>query len=227
MLRQKAWLPVLGALVIGITAGWFFSARQPVWAGGSNDRHQDFILATGPVNQAFSSNAAFLNADLDGVWLLDYRSGKLLASTINRQTGKMISWGEMDLVKEFDIAPRSEVHFMMTTGTVVKGQSVLYLVETNTGKVGVYSMTANETATAGSNNGNIIIRRHDQTSFRGNQQQPQALQQQPAATGLPSTTPPGSLPLLPQQNQPVQGLQLNVPVNNQSNTPLLPTGLPK
>jgi hypothetical protein len=209
MFRQKRWLPVLGAMILGVAAGWFFSARQPVWAGGSGDRHQDFILTTGPVNQAFSSNAAFLNADLDGVWLLDYRSGKLLASTINRQSGKMIAWGEMDLVKEFDIAPRSEVHFMMTTGTVVKGQSVLYLVETNTGKVGVYSMMANESATPGSSNGNILIRRHDQTNFRGNP--PAQAQQQPAGNFNPQqAASPQNLP----------GLQQNAPA------PVLPAGFP-
>jgi hypothetical protein len=103
----------------------------------------------------------------------------------------MIGWGEMDLVKEFEIAPRSQVHFMMTTGTVVKGQSVLYLVETNTGKVGVYSMMANESSTPTNANGNIIIRRHDQTSFRGNP--PAQAQQQPGA----NQNPPAQNPVVP------------------------------
>lgn len=193
MFRQVRWIAVVSALVVGIAVGWFISGRQPVFASGSGDRYEDFILATGPVNQAFSSNAAFLNADLDGVWLLDYRSGKLLASTINRQNGKMIGWGEMDLVKEFEIAPRSQVHFMMTTGTVVKGQSVLYLVETNTGKVGVYSMMANESSSPTNANGNIIIRRHDQTTFRGN---PPAQAQQQQAPGA-NQNPPAQNPVVP------------------------------
>lgn len=184
MIRTRTWMTVAMAVSVGVALGWVLNARQPVFAGASNDRYQDYILATGPVNQAFSNNAAFLNAELDGVWLLDYKSGKLLASTINRQNGKMIAWDEMDLVKEFELAPRSDVHFMMTTGVVVKGQSVLYLLETNSGKVGVYSMTTDETASTG--NGKVRIRRHDMTSFRG---APPAQTQQQA----PGLVPPNPL----------------------------------
>jgi hypothetical protein len=201
MFRQVRWVAVVVAVVVGVGIGWFISGRQPVFASGSGDRYEDFILTTGAVNSSFSNNAAFLNADLDGVWLLDYRSGKLLASALNRQNGKLMGWGEMDLVKEFEIAPRSQVHFMMTTGTVVKGQSVLYLVETNTGKVGVYSMMANENATVASANGNIFIQRHDQTTFRrsapaqAQQQQPPAPMQNPAQNpALPNPVVPAGFP---------------------------------
>lgn len=176
MRRKGTWLSVGMALTIGVAVGWVLNTRQPVFAGASNDRFQDYIMCTGPVNQAFSNNAAFLNAELDGVWLLDYKSGKLLASTVNRQNGKLIAWDEMDLVKEFELAPRSDVHFLMTTGTVVKGQSVLYLLETGTGKVGVYSMTADETV--GTGNGKIKIRRHDMSTFRGGMPSPTAPVQQ-------------------------------------------------
>jgi hypothetical protein len=191
-------MSLAAALVVGIAAGWILNTQTPAFAG-TNDRYQDFILATGPVNQAFSNNAAFLNAELDGVWLLDYKAGKLLASTINRQNGKMIAWGELDLVKEFEIAPRSDVHFMMTTGTVVKGQSVLYLVETNSGKMGVYSMMPNETVGAG--NGSVTIRRHDMTGFRSAPPMPAQNQQQPLM-------PPGMLP----QNPPPAGVVPQNPV---------------
>lgn len=184
MIGKRTWMSVAMALSVGVAVGWMLNARQPVFAGAGNDRYQDYILCTGPVNQAFNNNAAFLNAELDGVWLLDYKSGKLLASTINRQNGKMIAWDEMDLVKEFELAPRSDVHFLMTTGVVVKGQSVLYLIETNSGKVGVYTMTADETATTG--NGKIRIRRHDMSSFRA----PMAQQAQ-----QPGNMPPN--PVLP------------------------------
>jgi hypothetical protein len=166
MSRTKWWTVGVLMLGSGLAAGWFLNSRTPALAGGSNDRFEDFILATGPVNQGLSNNNAFVQAELDGLWLLDYRSGKLLASTLNRQTGKMIGWGELDLVKEFELTPRTSVHFMMTTGNVIKGQSVLYLVETTTGKIGVYSMTASESPTAGNANGSITIRRHDITTFR-------------------------------------------------------------
>jgi hypothetical protein len=189
MNRTKTWSSVAVLLTVGIAVGWILNARQPAMAGSGSDRFQDYILATGPVNQAFSNNAQFVNAELDGVWLLDYKSGKLLASCINRQNGKMISWDEMDLVKEFELAPRSDVHFMMTTGVVVKGQSVLYLVETNSGKFGVYSMTADEAA---GGNGKCKIRRHDMTTIRG-QAPMQSQQHHPQQPQQPVMNPPNFL----------------------------------
>lgn len=230
MMMRKNWITVTAALIAGVAVGWFFNGKQPVFAGGSTDRHEDFIMATGPVNQALtnSNNNQFLNAELDGVWVLDYKSGKLLATTINRQTGKMISFGEVDLVREFEIAPRANVHFMMSTGTVVKGQSVLYLVETTTGKMGVYSMLANETNTPGSDR--ILIRRHDMTSLRTSMMPPaantQSLEQKfPTYSGPPANMPNQYVPLTgsqPQFQQPNLPAQPNMPP--QPNNPVQPAG---
>ena len=122
---------------------------------GSNDRHEDYVMATGAVN---------INPKLqtDGVWLLDYKSGKLLGSVIDKAQGKMIGWTEVDLVSEFDVAPKQDVHFLMTTGWISAGQSALYIAETTTGKFGVYTRGLAPTGTG------IIIRRHDLASFRAN-----------------------------------------------------------
>lgn len=199
---RRTWMTVSAAMICGLAIGWFFNSKQPVFAS-SVDRYEDFIMATGPVNQSFSGNTngnnnQFLNADLDGVWVLDYKAGKLLASTINRQTGKMIQFGEVDLVKEFEIAPRANVHFMMSTGVVVRGQSVLYLLETSTGKMGVYSMISNESGTPGSSE-RILIRRHDMMQVRSNSMAPpvntQQLVQPPASSMQLPTTP--QVPMLP------------------------------
>src|SRR5947208_6596410 len=45
-------------------------------------------------------------APTDGVWLLDYRTGKLLGTVIDRTTGKILGWAEGDMLTEF----RSEEH---------------------------------------------------------------------------------------------------------------------
>lgn len=171
---RRAWLSVSAALVAGVAIGWFMSGKSPVYAGGSTDRHEDFVMATGPVNGALINRALgdlngpqFTGSELDGLWVLDYKSGKLQASAINRNTGRMSAISEVDLVREFEIAPRSNVHFMMTTGNVIKGQSVLYLLETSTGKLGVYSMS-NEGGNAVGAQERIIIRRHDMISTRSN-----------------------------------------------------------
>ena len=51
-------------------------------------------------------------AKTDGVWLLDYRTGRLLGSLIDRNNGKIVSWAEVDLVSEFGLTPRADVHFL-------------------------------------------------------------------------------------------------------------------
>ena len=85
----------------------------------------------------------------DGVWLLDYRAGKLLGTVIDRISGKIVGWAEVDLVNEFGIPPRQNVHFIMTTGMINQGQSALYVAEVSSGKFGVYTMNNRPDGQAG------------------------------------------------------------------------------
>jgi hypothetical protein len=155
-------LAAAGGVVVAL-----FLFDHPRQAGAaSTDRYQDFILATGAVS---------LNPKVqtDGVWLLDYKSGKLLGTVIDRTQGKIVGWSEVDLTTEFGLAAKADVHFMMTTGYVTLGQSALYLAETSTGQFGVYTMGT------GPNGTGVVIRRHDLTKFRqavqpGNPPMPQA-----------------------------------------------------
>lgn len=163
----------LALLGLGVVLGagvMLYHMSQPRLVGAaSNDRTQDYIMATGAVS---------LNPRVqsDGVWLLDYKSGKLLGTVIDKTQGKIVGWAEVDLVTEFELAPRQEVHFMMVTGYITQGQSALYLAETSTGKFGVYTMGA------GADGKGVVIRRHDQTSFR------KTVPAVPAAAAVPPTT---------------------------------------
>lgn len=147
---------VCGA-VVGLGFGFaaallYLTGPRPAGAAG-HDRYQDFVMATGAVG---------INprVPMDGVWLLDYRSGKLLGTVIDKTQGKIVGWAEVDLVSEFEVAPKQDVHFMMVTGWVSQGQSALYVAETSTGKFGVYTMAGGPTGTG------IVIKRHDLTTFR-------------------------------------------------------------
>jgi hypothetical protein len=147
----------IGLVAIGLVLGLggaavYFGQPQPARAA-SNDRYQDYIMATGAV----SVNARI---QTDGVWLLDYKAGKLLGTVIDRAQGKIVGWAEVDLTAEFALKAQQDVHFLMTTGYVTQGQSALYLAETNTGQFGVYTMGA------GPNGNGVVIRRHDLTKFR-------------------------------------------------------------
>jgi hypothetical protein len=152
-------LAILG-VVVGLAGGWLlFGQIHPAHA--ANDRYQDYIISTGP------ASVGLVGPDLDGVWLLDYRAGKLLGTVVNRVSGKISGFAEVDLVKEFNIPPRTDCHFMMTTGVITRGQAALYIAEVNTGRFGVYTMVPGEN---GALAGGIQIRRHDMVHFRNPQQ---------------------------------------------------------
>ncbi len=139
---------ILGAVGVAL---WMSPSRQ---VQAANDRFEDYVMCTGPVGTAGKVTT-------DGVWLLDYRSGKLQGTVIDRALGKIIGWAEVDLVTEFGIQPRQNVHFLMTTGQVTQGQAVLYVAEVTTGKLGVYSMGQRPDGQPG-----VAIRRHDLVPFR-------------------------------------------------------------
>jgi hypothetical protein len=126
----------------------------------ANDRYEDYVMCTGTVTGTIPVRSG-VASQTDGLWLLDYRSGKLLGTVIDRVHGRIVGWAEMDLVREFGIAPRQNVHFMMTTGSLNYGQAALYVAETSTGRFGVYTMGPRMDGSLG-----VMIRRHDLSTFR-------------------------------------------------------------
>ena len=161
-------------LAVGMSAAVFYLGQPRPAVAASNDRYQDYIMATGAV----SVNP---KVQTDGVWLLDYKSGKLLGTVIDRTQGKIVGFAEVDLTAEFNLQAKADVHFMMTTGYVTQGQSALYLAETSTGQFAVYTMGP------GQNGNGVVIRRHDMTKFR---------QQAGAAAPAGNATPGNNLPIL-------------------------------
>ena len=161
-------------IAVGVVAAVFYLGQPSTVRAASNDRYQDYIMATGAV----SVNP---RVQTDGVWMLDYKSGKLLGTVIDRTQGKIVGWAEVDLRTEFGLVPQQDVHFIMTTGYVTQGQSALYLAETATGQFGVYTMGP------GQNGNGIVIRRHDMTKFR--QQAPAPAGPAAAGGGFPNPMP--------------------------------------
>ena len=141
-------------VVLGAAATAFYQGTQPAAQARPNDRFEDYVMCTGAC-------AVNPRAPTDGVWLLDYRGGKLLGTVIDRTQGKILGWAEVDLVGEFNIAPKSNVHFLMTTGNIAAGQAALYVAEVTTGKFGVYTLGPDVNAQNG-----VSIRRHDLVMFR-------------------------------------------------------------
>ncbi len=146
---------VLFGAFIGAGAMFFGFTAPPTVLARPNDRFEDYVICTGAC-------AVNPRSPLDGVWLLDYRTGKLLGTVIDRNVGgKILGWAEVDLASEFNIAPKQPAHFLMTTGTITAGQAALYIAEVTTGKFGVYTMGPDAATMSGA-----TIRRHDLVLFR-------------------------------------------------------------
>jgi hypothetical protein len=150
--RRLLWLSV--GLVLGAVGALFVVGQQQRATAGNNDRYDDYVLCTGTVD-------TMRKTPTDGVWLLDYRAGKLMGTVIDRTAGKIVGWAEVDLVTEFGLPPRQNVHFLMTTGQIAQSQAALYIAETTSGKFGVYTMGMRNDAQPG-----VTIRRHDLVMFR-------------------------------------------------------------
>jgi hypothetical protein len=153
MNELSRWLWLVSGLVLGaVSAGLYLGHPRSAQAG--NDRYGDYILCTGPV-------ALKQGGETDGVWLLDSSRHKLLGTVVARKEGKIVGWAEVDLGKEFGVKPKQNVHFMMTTGSIAKGQAALYVAETTTGKFGIYTMGPRPDDKPG-----VAVRRHDMVLFR-------------------------------------------------------------
>jgi hypothetical protein len=179
-MRNGTALAGLGGVALGVAATLFWTGQPRPLGAASNDRHGDYVIATGAVT-------VNPRAQTDGVWVLDYKSGKLLGTVIDKTAGKIVGWAEVDMAAEFDVKPLQDVHFLMTTGYVSQGQSALYVAETTTGKFGVYTMGP------GPNGTGISIRRHDMTTFRQVAAVTPAAGEQPAPVaqpGGPAAVPP-------------------------------------
>src|SRR3954470_21922769 len=103
------------ALAPGVVGTVLYQGPQPAAQARANDRFEDYVMCTGAC-------AVNPRAPTDGVWLLDYRNGKLMGTVIDRAQGKIVGWAEVDLTDEFKLPPKSNVHFLMTTGNIAAGQ---------------------------------------------------------------------------------------------------------
>ncbi len=124
-------------LMVGLAAGVGLTLAlqgQPSYATAT-DHSDDFAIATG-----------HLTGELEGVYLLDFKSGSLLGTVMNRQTGKFQQYFRRELAADFGLNPRTKPKFIMVTGAMQNAQAqvpinhVLYVAELNSGKVGAYFM---------------------------------------------------------------------------------------
>jgi hypothetical protein len=170
--NPRLWLYIsIGVICGGALA--VLLANQDNRVEAATDHFQDSILCTGAVSSTFVKSHPFWNSasqhyhwrydevPFEGVWFLDATACKLLGSVVDRLAVKLIGWAEVDLTAEFNFPAGQSPHFMMNTGDVDHGMAVLYLAETSSGQINVYTMAPRTDGAPG-----IEIRRHDKASFR-------------------------------------------------------------
>src|SRR5690349_11972927 len=112
MALARSRIPTALALFLGLALGWIFASFRPVPArAGAGDRSGEAIVATGPVMMSFDE-AVKGPVPLDGVYLLDYKGGRLVATIpFYRQTtaatNLINSFVERDLVADFKLDPEN------------------------------------------------------------------------------------------------------------------------
>ena len=128
--QNAVWL-LLG-LVFGLGAAMILQG-QPSYAVAT-DHSDEFAIATG-----------YLNESLEAVYLLDFKSGRLMGTVLNRQGGRFQHFYERNLANDFGLTARQKPKFMMVTGGAqlqgaVPIHHVLYVAEVNSGKMAAYFM---------------------------------------------------------------------------------------
>jgi hypothetical protein len=107
---------------------------QPAQATAT-DHADDFSIATGHVA-----------ADLEAVYLLDFKTGSLLGSVMNKQTGEFQQFYKRELAADFGLTAKAKPKFLMVTGAMQSARAqvpiyhVLYVAELNSGKLAAYAM---------------------------------------------------------------------------------------
>lgn len=140
----RAWKQSRGAwLIVGIFAGMFVGSFLPGWPDTplhavATDRHENFAIATGALDE-----------DIEAVYFLDFLTGDLMGAALGIQSGKFIAFYKYNILGDFQVDVSKNPRFLMVTGfaNLVRGgarfqpaNSVIYIAELTSGKVGAYSI---------------------------------------------------------------------------------------
>jgi hypothetical protein len=148
-------------LLTGLLAGVglvIFLQGQPARATAT-DHSDDFAIATG-----------HLTAEVEAVYLLDFKTGFLQGTVMNRQTGKFQQFYKRELAQDFGLNARTKPKFIMVTGAMQNARAqvpvnhVLYVAELNSGKLSAYFMPYRGDVNQGTTSEPLMIL--DATQFR-------------------------------------------------------------
>ena len=129
--QSAFWM--LAGICVGLGIALVFHG-QPSYATAT-DHADDFAIATG-----------HLTLEREAVYVLDFKSGSLVGTVMNSQTGQFQAFFKRELAADFGLNARQKAKFIMVTGAMqaatakVPINHVLYVAELNSGKLGAYIM---------------------------------------------------------------------------------------
>lgn len=136
--RRALWL--LTGLLAGLAVAYVWPHERAY--ANTADRDKNFALFTVPVGMS----AAGINDPMDGIFVLDFLTGRLQGAVMNRQIGKFASLYSRDLSKDFAVDGNTEAHYAVASGYgqmtaqqgITMASGVVYIAELNSGKLNAY-----------------------------------------------------------------------------------------
>lgn len=134
--RRFAW--ILTGLIVGVGLASIWP-HEPVSAAAGSDRNEKFAIVT-----------AQLGPNAEGVFVLDFLTGRLTGACLNRirnGTG-FVQFYYRNVAEDFAVAGNATPYYAVTSGFAdiqnrggaQWGQSAVYIAEMNSGKVAAYAV---------------------------------------------------------------------------------------
>lgn len=139
MIQARAtWLVVgiLCGLVVGLNLAGLWP-QIPVHAVATHGQ-ENFAICTAP-----------MDADVEGVYLLDFLTGDLKCAVLSEQTGKFNSLFEHNVAKDLEVASGKNPKFLMVSGItelrrganqLQPSRAIIYVAEVTSGNMAAYGI---------------------------------------------------------------------------------------
>jgi hypothetical protein len=102
--------------------------------------------------EGFALATGVIDSNLEGVFFLDYLTGNLKGAVISLASGKFTTFYDYNVMRDFQLDATKSPKFLMVTGLaalrrgpsqVQPGQSMIYVVELNSGICAAYAIPWN------------------------------------------------------------------------------------
>ena len=145
-------------LAVGLMAGaclTYFWPHEPAHAIAV-DRDSKFAMCTVPVTAGVSGGVAGVpgpaSMPLEGVFVLDFLTGRLQGAVVNNRNGKFTHAYFRNVAADFQVDPKAEPHYAFLGGTanlpgsrgVTPASGLIYVAELTSGKVICYTFPYRE-----------------------------------------------------------------------------------